>query len=254
MPMQDTEFPEKRAPDMDHLPDARGASLSPQEPGLRASEAGDMTAASAEDRGNGPAQETPPTPGSLASLLAHPSAPWWVLALVALSAVLYLGWGVRGSLTGGLGSMFGHKLSTTSVVVFDPVRFANAQRAAVSILQTSKDPDIALSLTQVANQAEQVILEEANGALVLIRQAVVVPEGVPDITDAVLTRFGLSTQAPTVSINPASKAKSFLEAAPTDSAYSEQSLREDYLIQLRQQEEREAAKNDDKSRQRSMLP
>lgn len=125
--------------------------------------------------------------------------------------------------------------SRPDVVVFDPVRFLNAQRAAASILASAPNADLALTMTQVAKQAEEVILEEARGSVVLVKQAVVVPEGIPDITDAVLSRFGLPTTVPTVSISPNSAAMEAI--APTDQGFSRAQQEEDARMAEKQQQD-----------------
>jgi hypothetical protein len=116
------------------------------------------------------------------------------------------------------------------------VRFTNAQRAAASIMAVSPNADVALTLTQVAKQAEVVIREEANGAVIIVKQAIVAPEDIPDITDAVLVRFGLPTNAPTITTDL--RAEGLEDIAPTDSAFSQGKLREDYRLELEEKRER----------------
>jgi len=130
--------------------------------------------------------------------------------------------------------MSGNVFNAPKVVSFDPVKFINAQRAAASILATRPNADLALTMTQVANQAEAVIREEANGALVLIKQSLVLQEDVPDITDKVLRRFGLSTQVPTVSTNVYGE-RDLERYAPTDSALSSGRYQEDERLEYRGQ-------------------
>lgn len=143
-------------------------------------------------------------------------------------------------------------IGAPSIVVFDPVKFANAQRAAASIMAVSPSADLALTMTQVAKGAEAAIREEAHGSVVLVKQAVVVPEGMPDITDAVLKHFGLPTNVPTLSTEPT---KLSLESlAPTDSTFSPGKQAEDYRMELQQkdiQAAQQAAKQDSQS---SMIP
>lgn len=132
-----------------------------------------------------------------------------------------------------------------SIVVFDPVKFINAQRAAASILAVNPSADLTLTMTQVAKQSEGVIREEAHGALVLVKQSVVVPDNLPDITDNVLKRFGLPTTVPTVSMKPSDMSLDAL--APTDGAYQAGRYKEDYMLELQsrdKQREAQAAKAD----------
>lgn len=132
-----------------------------------------------------------------------------------------------------------------SIVVFDPVKFINAQRAAASILAVNPSADLTLTMTQVAKQSEGVIREEAHGALVLVKQSVVVPDNLPDITDNVLKRFGLPTTVPTVSMKPSDMSLDSL--APTDGAYQAGRYKEDYMLELQsrdKQREAQAAKAD----------
>ncbi|WP_144267678.1 hypothetical protein, partial [Comamonas thiooxydans] len=110
------------------------------------------------------------------------------------------------------------RIGGAKIVLFDPVKFMNSQRAAASILLSTPDADLALTMTQVASQAEAVIKEEADGAIILIKQAVVLPAGIPDITDRVLKRFGLSTTVPTVNTV---KLDSLANVAPTDHAFTD---------------------------------
>jgi hypothetical protein len=87
----------------------------------------------------------------------------------------------------------------SEVVVFDPIKLANAERAVASQF-LAKDGDIGsagLLLAKVRKEAEGVIRDVAGpDAMVLVRQAVVVNQ-YPDITDRVLVRLGLPTDVPT---------------------------------------------------------
>lgn len=152
-------------------------------------------------------------------LLAHPSAPIVFAGAVIVLTGIYLVQHYHLTLPG-----------QTRVVVFDPVKFVNAQRAAASIMAMRPNADTALALTQVAKQAEAVIADEAHGALVIVKQAVVISNDAPDITDAVLTRFGLPTTAPTVT-NSASD-WSLESVAPTNSTFSQGKLAEDYRLEI----------------------
>jgi hypothetical protein len=178
----------------------------------------------------------------LARMANHPRAPFIVggavLAIVAL-------FGARQYLPQvGIGR--------PNIVVFDPVKFTNAQRAAASILAVSPSADLALTMTQVAKNADPVIREEAHGALVLVKQAVVTPEGLPDITDAVLKHFGLPTSVPTVSTDPSKVALESL--APTDMSYSSGKQAEDYRMELQNRDLQSAAAAAKADTQQKVLP
>ncbi|GBG14414.1 glucose-6-phosphate isomerase [Novimethylophilus kurashikiensis] len=175
-------------------------------------------------------------------LFSHPKAP----LVVGVAMVV------------GLAGFVMHRMHVSlpigrpAIVVFDPVRFVNAQRAAASILASNPSADMTLTLTQVAKQSEAVIREEAHGAVVLVKQAVVVPDDVPDITDAVLERFGLPTSVPTVSTQPS---KIMLEnVAPTDSSLSVGKLREDYRLELQQRSQQLLADDNKRNKQEQALP
>ncbi|HDR9103498.1 hypothetical protein [Paraburkholderia sp. A3RO-2L] len=184
----------------------------------------------------------------LGGFLSHPKAPLAAGVLVLVVAAGAVAWHFRGSPTSLLS--MGHP----SIVTFDPVKFTNAQRAAASILAASKDADVALSLTQVAKQAEPVIREEAHGAVVLVKQAVVAPDGyIPDITNAVLERFGLPTTVPTVT-TPVANPENLEDIAPTDSAFSAGKLREDYRMELDAQRAKAAAQQAKQDKQSAMIP
>lgn len=179
-----------------------------------------------------------PAPSWIARLLAHPATPLAVGLAIVLAAVAF----ALPRLPFGGG---------TQIVVFDPVKFINAQRAAASILAMSPSADMTLTLTQVARQSEAVIKEEARGAIVLVKQSVVVPDGLVDITDAVLTRFGLPTEVPTVTTEPG-KALEFV--APSDSAFSPGKAREDLKVELEELTSRRAADKVESNAQRDMIP
>lgn len=139
---------------------------------------------------------------------------------------------------------------TQKIVVFDPVKFLNAQRAAASILAVNPNAELTLTLTQVAKQAEAVIKEEANGAVVVVRQAVVVPDEVQDITDAVLIRFGLPTDAPTVS----TRMETLESIAPTESSFSPGRFAEDRKIEKAEKATNESARSNREFNQNQIVP
>jgi len=97
------------------------------------------------------------------------------------------------------------------VVVFDVVKYANAQRALASRFLSGKGAEeVAPLLIDVSKRTRAVIHEVAGAnAVVVIRQAVVQGE-MRDITDEVLTRLGLPTNVPT-----ADPTRHVLEVAPT---------------------------------------
>lgn len=137
------------------------------------------------------------------------------------------------------------------IVVFDPVRFMNAQRAAASILAMRPSADLALTMTQVAKQAEIVIREKADGALVLIKQSVVLADGIPDITDEVLTHFGLPTTVPTINTSVEAAVE---ELAPTTSMFSVGKQAEDAYLEREMAALHEEAKQDARSAHEKVLP
>jgi hypothetical protein len=97
------------------------------------------------------------------------------------------------------------------VVVFDIVKYANAQRALASRFLTGKGVEEAAPiLVEVSKRTRSVIHELAGpDTVVVVRQAVVQGE-MRDITDEVLTRLGLPTNVPT-----ADPTRHVLEMAPT---------------------------------------
>lgn len=179
----------------------------------------------------------------LSRLIQHHNAPYVFGALVLAVAAFF----VVGPKTGvNLPSLTG----APRVVVFDPVKFTNAQRAAASLLVAAPNADLTLTMTQVAKHAEAVIREEAGDALILVKQAVVAPDGMVDITDRVLDRFGLPTDVPTITTTTSS----LDSITPTDLAFSKEQLREDYRMELQGRSMRLAEEQQKKSRQESVLP
>lgn len=193
------------------------------------------------------AEAVSPSPSLLQralGLLNHPKAPVIAGAIIIIATVMIVM--PKNSLKPAI---FGGP----NVVVFDPVKFLNAQRAAASILMANPSADLTLTMTQVAKQSELVIKQEAGGALVLIKQSVVLTEDIPDITDAVLKRFGLPTTGiPTVTTRPGEGALESIVA--TDSVFSAGKLREDYRLELEKKAAVIAEQNDKVSRQASVLP
>lgn len=177
----------------------------------------------------------------MGALLAHPKAPLYFIIAVAIGIVGFVGYKVAPRFMG-----------TPQIVLFDPVRFVNAQRAAASILATRPNADLTLTMTQVAKQAEEVIHAKAGGAVVLIRQAVVVPDGLRDITDDVLKHFGLPTNVPTV--NNSAETMSLENLAPTNSSFSAGAINEEYRMELESRARDAAIEQNKKSTQQSLIP
>lgn len=91
-------------------------------------------------------------------------------------------------------------LQADQVVVFDVVKYVNAQRAVASSLlgpDTNARLDASTLLLTISKRAKSSILKIAGpGTVVLVRQAVIQGDA-PDITDAVLIDLGLPTEVPT---------------------------------------------------------
>lgn len=103
-------------------------------------------------------------------------------------------------------------LGTPEVVVFDVIKYANAQRAVASkfLVDPQAADEAAPLLLELSKRARETINEVAGpNTLVVLRQAVVQGE-TRDITDEVLTRLGLPTDVPTA--NPS---RLVLDIAPT---------------------------------------
>lgn len=103
-------------------------------------------------------------------------------------------------------------IGTPAVVVFDVIKYANAQRAVASRFIVDKEAanEAAPMLLELSKRTRDVIREAAGPrTLVVLRQAVVQGE-MRDITDEVLTRLGLPTDVPT-----ADPSKLVLDIAPT---------------------------------------
>ena len=181
--------------------------------------------------------------GFISKCITHPKTPWVFVLLVATALGYWLNTKYHFSsfLPG----------STPRVVVFDPVKFMNAQRAAASILALRPNGDTAFAITQVAKQAENVILEEAQGAIVLVKQAVVVPSSAQDITDRVLKRFDLPTDVPTINMGTAD---SLMDIAPTDYSFSREEASDKYKEELMRRRTSIAEKMSSESAQAGAIP
>lgn len=180
---------------------------------------------------------------NLTRWFSHPKAPAIVLtlSLAVLGGVLF-----KDKLNLNL-----FNFGAPSIVVFDPVKFLNAQRATAASLMTSPNADMSLALTQVAKQAENVIKEESEGSLVLVKQAVVGASQYTDITDRVLLRFGLPTGVPTITT---SSNLSLGDIAPTDHAFGELQAAEDYKLELLERNKEIKAAADKAGNQIDIVP
>ena len=97
------------------------------------------------------------------------------------------------------------------VVVFDIIKYTNAQRAVASKFLGGKNSEEAAPLLiEVGKRTRATITEVAGpGTLVVIRQSILQGEG-RDITDEVLKKLGLPTDVPT-----ADPARYAMDVAPT---------------------------------------
>lgn len=125
-------------------------------------------------------------------------------------------------------SVLGNPLGAT-VVVFDVVKLANAQRAVASsfINPNTATPDAATALMNMQKSTRSTIQRVAGkGTVVLVKQAVVSSD-LPDITDAVLRELGLPTDVPTQNATAYT-----LDEAPTNlSLYPAKPAPKDSIVQ-----------------------
>ena len=181
--------------------------------------------------------------GLLARLIDHPWSAWVVLVVSCIALFLFA-------------NNHWHFINLTPaprVVVFDPVKFMNAQRATASILAARPDNDLSFSLTQVAKQAETVILQEARGAVILVKQAVVIPSNLEDITDRVLRRFDLPTDVPTINVSSGAENSSAF-VAPTDYSFSEKESADAYKEELSERRRVLSQKIENQTAQEKAVP
>lgn len=128
-----------------------------------------------------------------------------VVALLAAGAWFAAPVAVKHGLLGGASPVLGSE----RVVVFDAVKFANAQRKVAAAFLRNDMPAVSNPLA-VQEETQQVIRAIAGrGTIVLLKQAVLLTD-VPDITDDVLRAMKLPTDVP--SFDPA---KVILDPAPT---------------------------------------
>lgn len=122
-----------------------------------------------------------------------------ILGVVVLSCGLTLGaLKLSGNLPGGAGG----NLTGDQVVVFDIIKYTNAQRAVASKLLAGAEAerlDSGAMLLELSRRTRDTIEKIAGpDRVVLVKQAVLIGNA-PDITDAVLLDLGLPTDVATVS-------------------------------------------------------
>ncbi len=133
------------------------------------------------------------------------------IALVVMGAHR-MGWlGTQGSVGGN------------RIVVFDPVKYGNAQRAVAASLIGNSGPDAddqAMLFKQASTRLRGTIQAIAGNAVVVVKQSIISGD-VVDITDAVLVELGLPTNVPSVDL-----ARVLSDIAPTDYTFSLQGDRQ----------------------------
>jgi len=105
------------------------------------------------------------------------------------------------------------------IVVFDPVKYGNAQRAVAASLMGNSGPDAddqAMLFRQASSKLRGTIQAIAGNAVVVVKQSIISGD-VVDITDAVLIELGLPTNVPSIDL-----ARSLSDIAPTDYTFSVQ--------------------------------
>lgn len=91
------------------------------------------------------------------------------------------------------------KPASTAIVTFDTVKYISAQRAVATRLIGGKEDGEAIGILARVEKGSRAIIEaKANGRQVIVKQAMVINNGVEDITDAVLAELGLPTDIPSV--------------------------------------------------------
>lgn len=106
--------------------------------------------------------------------------------------------------------------SGQQVVIVDPIKIANAQRAAAAqIIGESANKDVVLSdVFQVSRRVQAILEEQSKGRTVLVKQAVL-SSNLTDITDDILKAAGLPTNVPSIDIGKQ------LQIAPTSHLHSD---------------------------------
>lgn len=121
-----------------------------------------------------------------------------ILGVAVLSCGLTLG---ALKLTGNLPKAAGGAMAGDQVVVFDIIKYTNAQRAVASKLLAGAEADrldAGAMLLELSRRTRDTIEKVAGpGRVVLVKQAVLIGNA-PDITDAVLLDLGLPTDVATV--------------------------------------------------------
>lgn len=135
--------------------------------------------------------------------------PWLFRGTVAALAAAVLWVAVPAAARHGLLGGLTPTLGAERVVVFDAVKFANAQRKVAAAFLRNDMPAVSNPLA-VQEETQHVIRAIAGrGTIVLLKQAVLLTD-VPDITNDVLRAMKLPTDVP--SFDPA---KVVLDPAPT---------------------------------------
>jgi|SRR5690554_318667 len=116
----------------------------------------------------------------------------------------------------------GQHLKNSDYVTFDTVKYVNSRREMTARLlgenEAQKQEAISV-LTSVEKSTRPAIEKHAKGKIVIVKQALVLNEQVPDITDAVLLELGLPTTS--LTINPQDPAK-ILTPYSTSDEYARQ--------------------------------
>lgn len=108
-------------------------------------------------------------------------------------------------------------IAGTRIVVFDPIKFGNAQRAVASSFMATNNPDVdeqVLLFKQASSRLRATITAVAGNAVVVVKQSIISGE-TEDITDRVLLELGLPTNVPSVDL-----ARTLSEIAPTDYTFN----------------------------------
>ncbi|MHB0929172.1 MAG: hypothetical protein ACYC3W_09790 [Candidatus Nanopelagicales bacterium] len=143
------------------------------------------------------------------------------IVLLAATVVILSMWGILHTNKTSLGS--------ANIVSFDVIKLGNAERAIASGLigpQTADTSDNGVLLMQVSKRVTAAIQQEAHGAVVIVKQAVVSGD-IPDITDAVLKNLGLPVKVPEV--NPM---RYLTKEIPTDLGFSVQAISQDTHLSI----------------------
>lgn len=89
-----------------------------------------------------------------------------------------------------------------NVVCFDVLKLANAQRKLSLASNLNPDSDILVQLKRVGTKTQAIISEVAGpNAVVVVKQAIVSQQNIPDITDEVLRKLDLPTNVPSADLS-----------------------------------------------------